>query len=263
MQITAAMLKAIAPSAKSSIAEGAAAVFSEWFPRLAITGERRPSHFLAQNAHESDGFKTTVEYASGQAYEGRRDLGNTQPGDGRRYKGRGLIQCTGRHNYGRFTVWMKKHDPDAPDFVERPELLAEFPWAALSALWYWAENGLNALADRDDHLAVTYRINGGYNGLADRSNYLRRARAVVAKGAPSAQPIAPTLRKGIVAYEAEIRALQANLCRLGYPLIVDGDFGKKTEEKVKAFQRANGLTADGIVGPNTHAAIAAALSRLT
>jgi hypothetical protein len=104
MSITPAVLKKIAPTARARIIEPAAPLLEELMPKLAIVGELRQAHFLAQLAHESDGFRTTVEYASGAAYEGRQDLGNTEPGDGRRFKGRGLIQCTGRANYRAFTA---------------------------------------------------------------------------------------------------------------------------------------------------------------
>lgn len=130
-------------------------------------------HFLAQVAHESDGFRTATEYASGRAYEGRADLGNTKPGDGARFKGRGLIQLTGRENYAAFSHAMGRSDY----FLREPEEVAMLPWAALVAGWFWQRKGLNALADRDDIVAVTRRINGGTNGLEDRRRWLTKARA--------------------------------------------------------------------------------------
>lgn len=130
------------------------------------------AHFLAQVAHESDGFRTATEYASGRAYEGRADLGNVQPGDGVRFKGRGLIQLTGRENYATFSHAMGQGDL----FVRSPELVAQLPWAAVAAGWFWQRKGLNALANRDDVVAVTKRINGGTNGLEDRKLRLARAK---------------------------------------------------------------------------------------
>lgn len=130
------------------------------------------AHFLAQVAHESDGFRTATEYASGRAYEGRADLGNVQPGDGTRFKGRGLIQLTGRENYAAFDHAMGQGGL----FLRNPDLVAQLPWSVSAAGWFWTRKGLNALADRDDVLAVTRRINGGTNGLEDRKRRLAHAK---------------------------------------------------------------------------------------
>lgn len=140
--------------------------------RFGIVTTLQKAHFLAQVAHESDGFRTTVEYASGQAYEGRRDLGNTEPGDGVRFKGRGLIQLTGRYNYTAYSRAMHG------DYrcVRNPGMLAELPDAALAAGWYWQVNAINPLADADNLEAVTRAINGGLNGLEQRRGYLRLAK---------------------------------------------------------------------------------------
>jgi len=135
----------------------------------------RQAHFLAQVAHESGGLRWNEELASGSAYEGRRDLGNTQPGDGRRFKGRGLIQLTGRHNYGQYTDACKARGDDV-DFVANPTQVANEPNASDVAGWYWDTRKINALADQDDVRAVTRKINGGLNGLADREAYLARAK---------------------------------------------------------------------------------------
>ncbi|KAA6406259.1 glycoside hydrolase family 19 protein [Candidatus Tokpelaia sp.] len=142
----------------------------------AIDTPLRLAHFLAQTVHESDGFCTTEEYASGKAYEGRRDLGNTQSGDGVRYKGRGLIQVTGRANYMEFSRWCSERGLAGPRF---PTDLAFFPGALLSAVWFWQTRKLNALADKDDIIDITKKINGGLNGLESRRAYLARAKAVL------------------------------------------------------------------------------------
>lgn len=127
-----------------------------------INTPARQASFLSQIGHESGQLRYVRELASGEAYEGRKSLGNTHHGDGVRYKGRGLIQITGRTNY---TACMLALDVDC---VERPELL-ELPInACRSAGWFWQSHGLNALADAGDQIAVTRRINGGTNGLADR-----------------------------------------------------------------------------------------------
>lgn len=140
--------------------------------RFGIVTALQKAHFLPQVAHESDGFRTATEYASGRAYEGRKDLGNTEPGDGVRFKGRGLIQLTGRANYAAYSQDVYGDDRCVRD----PHMVAELPDAAMVAGWYWQKRGLNRLADRDDVEAVTRRINGGTNGLADRKRRLAHAK---------------------------------------------------------------------------------------
>lgn len=139
----------------------------------------RIAMWLAQVGHESAGFNATEEYASGAAYEGRADLGNTQPGDGVRFKGRSWIQITGRNNYTAFSRWANTNGivPSVGFFVENPTKLAELQYAGVGAAWYWtvARSDINALSDRQDLETVTRRINGGTNGLADRRDRYNRA----------------------------------------------------------------------------------------
>jgi predicted chitinase len=141
--------------------------------------------FLAQASHESGSFFYTEELASGTAYEGRKDLGNTNPGDGVRFKGRGFIQITGRANYHAVGEAL------GADFISNPTLLGgkniqacspdQLKYAALSAGWFWSRCGLTAIADHIDlekpideepnldlFKEITHKINGGYNGLPDR-----------------------------------------------------------------------------------------------
>lgn len=125
--------------------------------------------FLAQIGHESGQLRYVRELASGEAYEGRRDLGNTQSGDGVKYKGRGLIQITGKRNYVLCALSL-----DLP-LLESPELLEQPRYAALSAGWFWYNNNLNSLCDSGDFQKLTKRINGGYNGMADRLMLYKRA----------------------------------------------------------------------------------------
>jgi len=137
----------------------------------------RQAAFLAQIAHESGSLRYVKEIASGEAYEGRRDLGNTEPGDGPRYKGRGLIQITGRANYRDCSLALFGDEHvliDHPEFLELPEN------ACRSATWFWASRGLNERADRGEMERITRIINGGTNGLADRLAHWDRALKVLA-----------------------------------------------------------------------------------
>lgn len=144
-----------------------------------ITTERRAAAWLAQLGHESVSLRYMEEIASGAAYEGRRDLGNTQAGDGRRYKGRGPIQLTGRSNYRSASAAL--HLP-----LEAKPTLAATPAVGFRvAVWYWTSRGLNAYADRGDFDGITYRINGGYNGKADRDARYAACRKLGSRLLPS------------------------------------------------------------------------------
>ncbi|WHP05808.1 MULTISPECIES: glycoside hydrolase family 19 protein [Acinetobacter] len=140
-----------------------------------LDNELRFAHFIAQLAHESGGFKYMEEIASGSAYEYRSDLGNTQKGDGTRYKGRGPIQLTGRANYRKYGQSL------GLDFENNPQIVALPSIGMLVACKYWADNGLNELADKDDVLAITRKINGGVNGLGDRKAKLEIIKNLLGK----------------------------------------------------------------------------------
>lgn len=127
-----------------------------------INNRKRQAAFLAQVAHESGDLAYVLEIASGEAYEGRQDLGNTERGDGVRFKGRGLIQITGRANYRECGQALGFDLELEPEILEQP-----FP-AARSAAWFWWKHGLNELADRDQFQAITRRINGGLTGIDRR-----------------------------------------------------------------------------------------------
>jgi putative chitinase len=133
----------------------------------------RQAAFLAQIGHESAQLRYVRELASGEAYEGRKDLGNTSPGDGVKYKGRGLIQITGKTNYVQMMMALDL------DCVEHPEVLEEPVNACRSAAWWWNNRGLNQLADKGDFLRITKVINGGTNGLADREALYKAAKNVL------------------------------------------------------------------------------------
>lgn len=138
-----------------------------------IDTPQRQAAFIAQLAHESGSFRYVKEIASGEAYEGREDLGNVCQGDGVRFKGRGLIQITGRSNYEQVTQALGADVLTNPELLETPEL------ACRSAGWYFKSRGLNELADKGDFKLITKRINGGYNGYQDRLAYYERAQQVL------------------------------------------------------------------------------------
>ena len=142
-----------------------------------INTVNRAAMFGAQLGHESVGLRYMEEIASGAAYEWRTDLGNTQPGDGVRYKGRGPIQLTGRNNYRAFTKWANAQGHSTHDFEANPELLSQPHWGFLAASWYWtvARPQINSLADAKNLEGVTRAINGGLNGLQDRQNRYNKA----------------------------------------------------------------------------------------
>jgi predicted chitinase len=156
------------------------------------TTVNRAAMFLAQIGHESVSLKYTAEIASGSAYNGRRDLGNTQPGDGPRYKGRSFIQITGRANYVSFSRWAhSKGLVNSPTyFVDHPLELSNDRWAWIGAVWYWtvARPKLNAQADAGDIVGATRSINGGTNGLADRSARWKRALVFGTRLLPTSKP---------------------------------------------------------------------------
>ncbi len=134
----------------------------------------RASHFLSQIEHESAYFSTTQEIADGSKYNNRIDLGNINENDGPRYKGRGLIQLTGKINYQKFSNYKKTIDKNSLDLEKEPnnELLASnIVYATEASCWFWQlYKGLNQYADEDDLIFITYSINGGFNGYDDRKN---------------------------------------------------------------------------------------------
>ncbi len=170
--LTQDQLSEIAPDSSQSRLNQLLPYLNTTMQRYGITTAMRKAHFLSQTAHESDGFNTNEEYASGAAYEGRRDLGNTKSGDGVRFKGRGLIQVTGRSNYAECGNAL------GVDLIGNPQRLADFELACLSAGWYWDTRNLNSYVDNDDVIQITRIINGGLNGLDDRQAYLARAKQV-------------------------------------------------------------------------------------
>jgi len=189
--ITPAHLAAIAGRTTALMPE-----LADWMNKLCPSYEidtaREYAHFLAQACHETDHFKTLREYASGSAYEGRADLGNTQPGDGMRFRGRGIFQTTGRANY--LQLGIKKGRRDL--FINTPELLEQPEYAVWSACEFWQTRGLNDAANHADTdlLKKKYRgniidvspveyisltINGGYRGMDERKKFYALAQQVL------------------------------------------------------------------------------------
>lgn len=222
-----------------------------------IASRLRIAHFLGQTCEESAGFRTTEEFASGEAYEGRKDLGNVRKGDGPLFKGRGLLQLTGRANYREYGEAL------GVDLEHHPEMAGEPVLSLRIACEYWKRRRINDACDRDDIIAVTRLINGGTNGLSERRLYTARAKTAVARlegiqlsGASTGEETRPVLHRG--SKGNAVADLQGMLRDLGFKLAIDGDFGPATEVAVTRFQADHRLRADGLVGPRTWAALDAA-----
>jgi putative chitinase len=174
--ITADQLKRILPLAGAR-ADTFCAPLNIAMAEFAINTPARQAAFIAQVAHETVQLRFMREIwgptAVQRAYEGRADLGNTYPGDGSLYRGRGLIQITGRANYKACGAAL------GLDLILYPELLEQPMYACRSAAWFWKTHGLNELADAGDQVKITRRINGGTNGLAERLAYFEIARKVI------------------------------------------------------------------------------------
>lgn len=176
--ISADALRHVCPNLTGAAAAQIAKGLGEAFARYDINTPTRCAMALAQWAHECDHFRTSEEYASGAAYEGRKDLGNTHPGDGKRFKGRGRIQITGRTNYVAMAQAL------GIDCVTKPELLSLSPYSELASGQWWKDHGCNGFCDTDDFVGLTRRIHGGTNGLAERQRLFHLAKAVASDLVP-------------------------------------------------------------------------------
>jgi predicted chitinase len=172
-EITDNILRDIMPNLPAAKRQLYLPFMNEAMREFEIANYLRASAFLAQLAHESAELRYFEEIASGKAYEGRKDLGNTQPGDGVKYKGHGPIQITGRANHAACGKAL------GLDLIKNPTLITQPPNAFRSAGWFWDTRGLNALADQRLFKAITKKINGGYNGLEDRQKYYDRALRII------------------------------------------------------------------------------------
>lgn len=155
------------------------ASLNDVFEKYSINTPLRVCHYLAQILHETGGFVYKEEvWGNTKAqlgYDTRTDLGNTPEldGDGKRYKGRGDLQITGRTNYKAISKAL------GVDFLLKPELLITEPYCSLCGGWFWDRNGLNRFADMDNLNAITKRINGGQTGIEDRRKWLLKAKEVL------------------------------------------------------------------------------------
>ena len=172
-EITDSMLRDIMPNLPAAKRQLYLPFMNAAMREFEIATYLRAAAFLAQLAHESAELRYFEEIASGKAYEGRKDLGNTQPGDGVKYKGHGPIQITGRANHAACGKAL------GLDLINNPTLITQPPNAFRSAGWFWDSRGLNALADQRLFKAITKKINGGFNGLADRQKYYDRALRII------------------------------------------------------------------------------------
>lgn len=173
---------ATAMGCSRAVADRFVTAFNAAMIAAACTTLPRAAMWCAQLGHESGGLRYMQEIASGAAYEGRRDLGNTVKGDGVRFKGHGPIQITGRHNHTLVSRWAHERGlvPTPTYFVDHPAELAGDRYGFLGPVWYWtvARPTINALCDKGDIRAVTKLINGGLNGLDDRVTRYKRAVAL-------------------------------------------------------------------------------------
>lgn len=168
--ITTEQFKSVFPAARQDITSF---IFTPQGQKIleegGINTPKRLANFLAQVGHESGGFKYNKELGGAayfQKYEGRKNLGNIYPGDGYKYRGRGLIQLTGRYNYTKYSKILGLNLVDEPEIVINPEVSLRI------AVAYWELNNLNELADVGNVKAITRRINGGLNGYQDRLDKL-------------------------------------------------------------------------------------------
>ena len=258
MVITPELLKSIAaPKGRMMIIDDVAKYLSIYMSQYGIDNYLRVCHFLAQATHECDGFNTLREYwgptPAQRRYEGRKDLGNVVKGDGRRYMGRGIFQITGRYNYKLYGTKL------GIDLENKPELAEDPKTSVLIALEYWKTKGLSELADKDDVVGITKKINGGTNGLFDRRQYLEKAKKLVPQNivvtAPETTPVAVPVINIVMAKFGDdseyVADLQNMLIRKGYTIVADGKFGKKTQDAVSDFQKKNGLAVTGNIDTNT------------
>lgn len=206
----------------------------------AETLEKLFSKYFSKAGRKAEDYSKQPEKIANIIYGGR--MGNVQEGDGYRFRGRGVIQLTGRDNYTAFGKSVGMSPEQVIDYVQTKKGALE------SACWYWNSRKINAACDKSDITLMTKLVNGGTIGLEDRRKHYEQALAVLGGAVPApianAAAIPGVLKKGFSG--ENVKRLQAEL-----GLDDDGVFGLSTETAVKKWQAANGLAADGIVGPKT------------
>lgn len=274
----------LAPNARDNYLE-AIRKGDSLFEAHGITTHLRMAHFLAQALHETGGFtilRENMNYSASRLVEifgvnhhsaavtaaeaetlarhpekiaervyglgnrrKARELGNTEPGDGFRYRGNGVLQTTGRGNHRRMG------DACGVDFEGKPDLVIVPVHALKPALHEWTANNLNHSADKNDIRTITRRINGGLIGFADREAWFNKVWALLKADDQPEEAWDAGQEDDFVTW------LQRALNELGAApkLVVDGRHGPATRKAVKAFQVAAGIVADGIPGPVTEAAL--------
>lgn len=182
MDITQKQLLDAVPGLYKARLDEFVASFNMFHAYFGLNTRDRIIHYLAQVFHESGSLRYVEELSSGAQYEGRKDLGNTQKGDGKRFKGRGFIQLTGRKNYQDFynDEWC------SDNVVAYPNLVSNFPLNQMVSMWFWDRNNLNDLADLDNGTngedivkKITRKVNGGYNGLDERVKFYQKFKKII------------------------------------------------------------------------------------
>jgi putative chitinase len=208
----------------------------------AETLEKLFSKYFSKAGRNAADYAKQPEKIANVIYANRMGNGDTASGDGFKFRGRGVIQLTGRDNYTSFGMSIGLMATDVIDYVQTKKGALE------SACWYWSSRKINLACDENDIVKMTKLVNGGTIGLEDRRKHYEQALAVLGGAVPApitnAAAIPGVLKKGSTG-EA-VKRMQAEL-----GLEDDGVFGPRTEVAVKKWQAANGLAADGIVGPKT------------
>jgi putative chitinase len=208
----------------------------------AETLEKLFSKYFSKAGRNAADYAKQPEKIANVIYANRMGNGDTASGEGYLFRGRGVIQLTGKDNYSAFASSIKMTLPDVIDYVQTKKGALE------SACWYWNSRKLNIACDENDIVKMTKLVNGGIIGLEDRRKHYEQALAILGGAVPApitnAAAIPGVLKKGSTG-EA-VKRMQSEL-----GLEDDGVFGPGTEAAVKKWQASNGLAVDGIVGPKT------------
>ncbi len=249
LELTLSMIHSVTPRSPEFLLAELIYNMNEFLPKYEINNHLRVTHFLAQAAHETAGFTAMEEFSSGKQYEGRQDLGNIYFGDGKRYKGRGIFQLTGRSNYRTYGLRIGEPLEDNSFMAANPRIAVQV------ACEFWTLNKLNNFADKDDIFTITKRINGGTNGLEDRKAYHQKFLKVIPKNIYASENILNNeeILVKIGDRGEDVKTVQSLLYDAGYAIVVDGIFGPRTELVIKDFQKKVKLPITGVVDVDTFA----------